>query len=475
MSQVPDQYSQTPTFYIENMSGAAFRALLNQILAALSEQNSGSTPPSDPFPGMFWLDTSVKPAQLRLRNDNNDGWDNVFTHGHPPTKGQIGLSNVDNYGSTASLTDGSPNKFFLASGAKLLQDNKLGKDATAKNSLALGGYSAGDYAFKVGTYPQLRAQGTTKADVGLSLVKNYNISDSLNANNSSQYASSKAVYTLNQNKVAVTVTINGKALSSNITLTATDVQALPAKGGNLTGPISYTLNSGDVIRFGTKAVLRKISSNGGVALGCDDALILGSGEACKTLEDNVSVTTEQVHAGADDAFYIYSNLQAGWSSRRRFDFEKDGGFKPANVSKTRQNLSVYAKSETYSRNETYSRSQTYSRAEVEDRLPIVRHQIIDYGTVGTDKRYVKPNPFGNNSPVIVQAEIYFNGVWANSGYGDDSDGKGTMASYVQGVGVVVQTGRRGVVDVSRWTGGGHGATTRSTSAPCRVHVWYLGS
>ena len=349
-----DQYSQTPTFYIENMSGAAFRALLNQILAALSEQNSGSTEPSEPFPGMFWLDTSVKPAQLRLRNDNNDGWDNVFTHGHPPTQGQIGLPNVDNYTSTASLTDGSPNKFFLASGAKQLQDNKLEKTASAANSLKLGNYPAADFAFKVGTYPQLRAQATTQADVGLSLVKNFNISDSLTANNSNQYASSKAVYQLNQNKVATTVTINGKALSSNITLTAADVQALPAKGGNLTGPISYTPNSGDVIRFGTKAVLRKISSNDGVSLGCADALILGAGNARDTLEKNVSVTAKQVHAGADDTFYIYSNLQNGWSSRRRFDFEVDGGFKPANVSKTRANLSVYAKSETYPRNQLYT-------------------------------------------------------------------------------------------------------------------------
>ena len=42
------------------------------------------------------------------------------------------------------------------------------------------------YTVENGTYPDLRAQGTTKADVGLSNVANYGISDSRTSNTSTQ-------------------------------------------------------------------------------------------------------------------------------------------------------------------------------------------------------------------------------------------------------------------------------------------------
>ena len=337
--------SQTDTFYIENMAGAPFRNLLNQILAALSEQNSGSTEPAKKFAGMVWLDTSSNPSVFKLRNDSNTGWITIFTDEHPPTKEQVGLKNVPNYSATSSLTDGSATKFLLAAAGKELNDNKLNKTGIAYDSARLGNVLASQYVLISGTYANLRAQATTKADVDLGSVENYGITSSLTSNNSSLYLSAKGGYDLNQAKVNKTTTINGKKLDSNITLTAANVGAFPANGGNLTGAINYTLTTGDIITLGGKALLRRISSAGGASFGCDDALILGCGEARQVLEDNVSATTEELHLGSDGAVKVYTNLQSGWASRKEFEYEKDGGFKVSNAAKTRQNLDVPSVSE----------------------------------------------------------------------------------------------------------------------------------
>ena len=122
--------SQTDGFHIPNLAGAPFRNLLNQILAALSDQNAGSTEPANPFAGMVWLDTSTSNPIFKLRNAANTGWVKIFTAEHPPTKAQVGLGNVPNYSATSSLSDGSASKLLLAVAGKTLQDNKLGQNRT---------------------------------------------------------------------------------------------------------------------------------------------------------------------------------------------------------------------------------------------------------------------------------------------------------------------------------------------------------
>ena len=89
--------------------------------------------------------------------------------------------------------------------------------------------------------------------------------------------------------------------------------------------------------------------------------------------------------------------------------------------------------------------------------------------IAVNSRYVLPNPFGVNTPVECWAELLINGVWADAGWGGDA--YGTRASYVQGQGVVVQSGKLGVAAESQLCGGGHGFSTGyRTTAPCRVFV-----
>ena len=393
----------TDDFYIDNQPGAPFRAELNTILAALATANAGSTEPPNPQPGIMWLDTSSSPWALKRRNDKNTGWIKMYDTSNKPTKAEIGLGNVPNYPATSSLTDGSSNKLSTAKAAKSLEDKKLDKTAKAADSSKLGGVEAGKFAKQTGSYSGLRARATTKGDVGLGNVANYTVSSSITLNSNTSYALSSTVYTLNQNKLgktsqavdsaklggklptafapsvhshsadnlptgttsskgvlqildSVTSTSRGYAAAPKSVKTAYDWAnaahslastannranaAMPKAGGNLNGTLNYTPDTGDIIQLDGKTVLRRISPRGGISFGADDALIIGSGESRSTLQSNVSATDEVTHIGADGSIKLYTNLQRGWGSRKVFEMQYDGGFKPANAAKTRTNLGL---------------------------------------------------------------------------------------------------------------------------------------
>lgn len=88
-------------------------------------------------------------------------------------------------------------------------------------------------------------------------------------------------------------------------------------------------------------------------------------------------------------------------------------------------------------------------------------------------RYVLPNPFGNDTPVICWAEAFTNNRWSQTGFIYAPSGCGTAASYVQGEGIVVQTGGLAVLTASNNAGSGHGTPEAALSAPCRVFVHKL--
>ena len=62
----------THDYFLSNASGAAFRADLNNALAAIVSNNSSSTPPDPTYKYMWWMDTDT--GQLKQRNAANDGW-----------------------------------------------------------------------------------------------------------------------------------------------------------------------------------------------------------------------------------------------------------------------------------------------------------------------------------------------------------------------------------------------------------------
>ena len=67
--------TQTSSFTIANDAGAAVRARINEVIAALQSTSAGASAPSATVAGMLWVDTSPSPPVLRRRNATNTGWD----------------------------------------------------------------------------------------------------------------------------------------------------------------------------------------------------------------------------------------------------------------------------------------------------------------------------------------------------------------------------------------------------------------
>lgn len=99
--------------------------------------------------------------------------------------------------------------------------------------------------------------------------------------------------------------------------------------------------------------------------------------------------------------------------------------------------------------------------------------------IAINTRYVLANPFGANVPVIGWAEVFFNGKWSQTGFiynTSPNGGYGVSFNFVQGEGIVIQTGTIALLGSSSHAGGGHGVAGASpTSAPCRVFIQKLGA
>jgi hypothetical protein len=67
--------AQTSSFVIANDAGAAVRARINEVIAALQSTSAGASAPAATVAGMLWVDTSASPPVLRRRNATNTGWD----------------------------------------------------------------------------------------------------------------------------------------------------------------------------------------------------------------------------------------------------------------------------------------------------------------------------------------------------------------------------------------------------------------
>ncbi len=95
--------------------------------------------------------------------------------------------------------------------------------------------------------------------------------------------------------------------------------------------------------------------------------------------------------------------------------------------------------------------------------------------VSRDGRYVLKNPF-KNTHVIVEAEVFYNGMWGYAGYRGPVGGvKGSVASKAGSHDIVVQVARDGTIDGRcDHSGSTFGTTAAVTSpVPCRVWVYKL--
>ncbi|MBL4705674.1 MAG: hypothetical protein JKY54_14210 [Flavobacteriales bacterium] len=182
-----------------------------------------------------------------------DAYNALFNKIESLTKGDVGLSNVPNYGATDSYSGNSPTLFITQRGLynayHSLNNTKLDANATAVNANLLDNLDSSAFARSSTTingHDLTSNVNLTKSDVGLGLVANYGVTGSYTGSSSSLYVNQKALndawkdldYKINNIEVSdadtldgfdssdfvkITRKINGKSLSSDITLTKADV------------------------------------------------------------------------------------------------------------------------------------------------------------------------------------------------------------------------------------------------------------
>ncbi|MCW7556486.1 hypothetical protein NX722_28390 [Endozoicomonas gorgoniicola] len=98
------------------------------------------------------------------------------------------------------------------------------------------------------------------------------------------------------------------------------------KSGGDVGTLNFNTTNDVLLSYKGKDVVKALDSTGAMSFGCDNATIVGAGEAQVQLANNVSKTSEVLHLGSDNQVKVYTALQGGWAARREFNFNTDGSF-----------------------------------------------------------------------------------------------------------------------------------------------------
>ena len=89
---------------------------------------------------------------------------------------------------------------------------------------------------------------------------------------------------------------------------------------DFSGSLNYTPNTGVILKLDGKTLLQRHTANGGVSFGADDVLTIGCGEARNTMVVNLSESAEVLNLGSDNQVDLYTNLQSGWASGKKYTF-----------------------------------------------------------------------------------------------------------------------------------------------------------
>ncbi len=130
-------------------------------------------------------------------------------------------------------------------------------------------------------------------------------------------------------RLATTRQINGVNFNGTANITVADDTKLPLTGGDLSGPITFTPGSGNVLNFGATPVIRRFTGANSMSMGVggDYTLLLGAGESVGIMATNMTLGGEDVHIGADTAIYMHVSTDnwETWTGRKTFSIDAVNG------------------------------------------------------------------------------------------------------------------------------------------------------
>ena len=92
---------------------------------------------------------------------------------------------------------------------------------------------------------------------------------------------------------------------------------------DFSGTLNYTPDTGTILAVDGQAILQRMTANGALTIGHDDAIIIAGGDTSVTLNGNINNATETVFVGAEGGFvaYAFPSNNTAWSNRKEMKWD----------------------------------------------------------------------------------------------------------------------------------------------------------
>ena len=96
---------------------------------------------------------------------------------------------------------------------------------------------------------------------------------------------------------------------------------------DFSGTLNYTPDTGTILSVDGQAILQRMTANGAITIGHDDAVIIAGGDTSQVMNANISNATETVFLGAEGGMIVYAfpNNDTTWTNRKQFSFDGANG------------------------------------------------------------------------------------------------------------------------------------------------------
>ncbi len=116
---------------------------------------------------------------------------------------------------------------------------------------------------------------------------------------------------------------------------------------DFSGTLNYTPDTGTILSVDGQAILQRMTANGAITIGHDDAVIIAGGDTSSVMNTNISNATETVFIGAEGGLIVHAfpNNDTTWTNRKTLSFDGANGLIVPNASiDINGNLSATTKS-----------------------------------------------------------------------------------------------------------------------------------
>ena len=91
---------------------------------------------------------------------------------------------------------------------------------------------------------------------------------------------------------------------------------------DFTGTLNYTPDTGTILSVDGQAILQRMTANGAITIGHDDAVIIAGGDTSSVMNTNINNATETVFVGAEGGLVVYAfpSNNTSWSNRKELSY-----------------------------------------------------------------------------------------------------------------------------------------------------------